>query len=686
MDAVRGILELDDSDPESPDQPSTSHDREDPTTSQNSSQALSLSGTSQALDQNLARSLDNLMKEPKKHLTLIAKTVNFNQKQGDNIKAGNYFLNSSDISFQQADKNREPEESLSGEVASSAIPEQTNPIPGSIRLTDSLYMFHDEPISKDGNVFKGVKIYGNSGRGDIAVKSLKYSKDNEREANILVTIGSHQNVSHIVDTGIYHLGPVKHIFIAMELCGPDNLTKFSKGPKQTERIKQILIQQLVNGIAHIHRNNVIHRDVKPDNVLVSKDGMQLKVIDFGLSKEMKPGHSVTKASNIGIGTDGWRAPETYNDNVISKQADVFSLALVIHFIETDGSHPFGDDPVGWSYLIKINQGCDLSKLGSEMRDLVGWMLRRIPKERPTLDQIQQHKYFGGELVCPFTNLCFNQPQTVEELKRQKDEAEKEKQELQQQLVMMMRQQSQESQQMKQVYENKIKQAEKEKTELRQKIKGSNQPQTVEELKRQKDEAQKEKQELKRRRRRLEMLMHQQSQESQQMKQVYENKIKQAEKEKKELRQKIKESQSSSQASSSVLRIINQQPPDGRMSVERLDESLPGYGGWSTNVITYSFPAGSLNSVVSYEAKEFTEYLPYIGIIPLLEKAFNTGLLFKIQISGSSIGEIIWNDEIPHKTNKRGGPDNNGYPDGDYFDKLYEALMTKLRALGIEYYQ
>ncbi|XP_077969572.1 uncharacterized protein LOC120339871 [Styela clava] len=143
-----------------------------------------------------------------------------------------------------------------------------------------------------------------------------------------------------------------------------------------------------------------------------------------------------------------------------------------------------------------------------------------------------------------------------------------------------------------------------------------------------------------------------------------------------------ESQSSSQATSSGLRIINQQPPGGRMTVERLDESLPGYGGWNTSVISYSFPAGSLNGV-SYEAKKFTEYLPDIGIIHFLEEALNAGLLFKIQIIRSNRGEIIWNDEIPQKTNKHGGPDNNGYPDDDHVNKLWDALEAKLKAAGIQ---
>nr|XP_039255153.1 kelch-like protein 30 [Styela clava] len=149
-----------------------------------------------------------------------------------------------------------------------------------------------------------------------------------------------------------------------------------------------------------------------------------------------------------------------------------------------------------------------------------------------------------------------------------------------------------------------------------------------------------------------------------------------------------ESQSSSQATPSGLRIIDKLPPGGRMSVKRLRVSLPGYERLplGTSVITYSFPAGSLNGV-SYVAKKFTEYLPgYLfdhASIPLLEKAFNAGLLFKIQIIGSSRGEIIWNDEIPHKTNKHGGPDNNGYPDQGHNKKLHKALEAKLKAAGIE---
>ncbi|XP_077968554.1 uncharacterized protein LOC144422701 [Styela clava] len=137
-----------------------------------------------------------------------------------------------------------------------------------------------------------------------------------------------------------------------------------------------------------------------------------------------------------------------------------------------------------------------------------------------------------------------------------------------------------------------------------------------------------------------------------------------------------ESQSSSQTTSG-LRIINQQPSGGRRS-GFLQESLPGYSV-GTFVITYSFPAGSLKGF-SYEAQEFTEYLPdtYKGNIcyNILYQAFNAGLIFKIQEVGDRRGKIVWNDEFPHKTNKTGGPENNGYPDPNHTMKLKEALEAK----------
>nr|XP_039269875.1 E3 ubiquitin-protein ligase DTX3L-like [Styela clava] len=139
-----------------------------------------------------------------------------------------------------------------------------------------------------------------------------------------------------------------------------------------------------------------------------------------------------------------------------------------------------------------------------------------------------------------------------------------------------------------------------------------------------------------------------------------------------------EYQSSIQTTSGLI-TINQQPSGWEMRRDLLLESLPGYERVWTSVITYSFPAGSLMGFL-YEAQEYTEYLPNTFdeniCHNLLYQAFNAGLTFKIQEVGDRRGKIVWNDKFPHKTNKTGGPENNGYPDLNHTKKLQKALKAR----------
>ncbi|XP_077968803.1 putative E3 ubiquitin-protein ligase DTX3 [Styela clava] len=139
-----------------------------------------------------------------------------------------------------------------------------------------------------------------------------------------------------------------------------------------------------------------------------------------------------------------------------------------------------------------------------------------------------------------------------------------------------------------------------------------------------------------------------------------------------------ESHSSNQTTPG-LRIINQQPPDGKLSWDFLQELLPGYERMGAIVITYSFPAGCLKGI-SYEAQDFAEYLPNTNdgwiYLNLLNQAFIAGSIFKIQEVGNRRGNLVWSDDIPHKTNNTEGTENNGYPDPNHTMKLIEALEVK----------
>ncbi|XP_077968793.1 uncharacterized protein LOC120332801 [Styela clava] len=561
----------------------------------------SMPGTVQEFGKNIFQSL---MKHSEKHGTVVAPTFVFKQtiNEGDNIETS--IAGSSGFTLDRSSNTYEKTSTTKQTAAKSkdaAENETKGEIPfhfeDSIRVDHNLLLLYNERLAKYGEVYRGLQTHkGSRGFDPIAIKSIKLSDENRKEVEIIRKLRSHPNVITVLQSGTYFFGPIEHLFIAMEYFESKTLTDFVKDdPKpKTDEVKHKQIEQFVEAVDHIHINEVLHRDLKPDNILVSDNGRILKIIDFGLGKQLRKGHFVTKMSTLRVGTDGWRAPEIYLSDICSKQSDIFSSALVIHFISTDGSHPFGNDPDSWNLNIKRYQGCDLSKLEGDLEDLVGWMLRFRPQNRPNTEQIRNHKYFHGQLVCPHPKLSSVVRRTPD------NELVKVKEEFEERMKQMELKNEQEKRKM-----------EKEIERLKEKTNGA-------------------------------------------------------------------ESQSSSQTTSG-LRIINQQPSGGRLSLDWFSESLPGYERWSTVVITYSFPAGSLKvsyetnligwkinyrfteiKGVSYEAQEFTEYLPYTGdgriCFILLRQAFDAGLIFKIQEVGDRRGKIIWNDELPHKNNKTGGPE------------------------------
>nr|XP_039269854.1 mitogen-activated protein kinase kinase kinase kinase 4-like [Styela clava] len=750
MAESKRIREIDDADLDC--EPSTSSSGEGQSTSQIALRAEE--------DRNLdfAHNVQSIVRQLEKRGTMVAPTLVF--KQGDtigtNISGSSGFklqqssniLGSTSPTYEQAARPTDAEEhGTAGETPFH--------FKDSICLDHNLYLLYNEKLAKYGEVYRGLQTHkGSRGFDPIAIKSIKLSDENRKEVEIIRKLRSHPNVITVLQSGTYFFGPKEHLFIAMEYFKSKTLTDFVKDdPKpKTDEVKHKQIEQFVEAVDHIHINEVLHRDLKPDNILVSDNGRILKIIDFGLGKQLRKGHFVTKMSTLRVGTDGWRAPEIYLSDLCSKQSDIFSSALVIHFISTDGSHPFGNDPDSWNLNIKRYQGCDLSKLEGDLEDLVGWMLRFRPQDRPNIEQIRKHKYFHGQLVCPHPKLSSVVRSAPEkEVVKVKEEFE----ERMKQMELKNEQEKRDAERMRREHEKEMKRVQEEKRKMKieieklktgkkdfaqpSNISATNQlavstsanksiSQKTAEVKCQgsvvrsapEKEVVKVKEEFEERMKQMELKNEQEKRDAERMRREHEKEMKRVQEEKRKMKieiEKLKtgkkdfaqssnisatnqlavstsanksisqktaevkcqgaESQSSSQTTSG-LRIINQQPSGGKWSWYFLRESLPGYEVKGTLVITYSFPAGSLMGV-SYEAQEFTEYLPWNDgriCLNLLHQAFDAGLIFKIQEVGDRRGKIVWNDEFPHKTNKTGGPENNGYPDPNHLMKLKEALRVK----------
>lgn len=132
---------------------------------------------------------------------------------------------------------------------------------------------------------------------------------------------------------------------------------------------------LAEGLRAVHTQNVIHRDLKPGNVLLAQDGP--RIIDFGIARAMDaPTQSLTL-----MGTPGYMSPEQYLGGDLEPASDVFCLAAVLTFAAT-GRHPFGEGPAeALGYRVR-HMVPDLTGVPASLRPLIAAGLEKDPGDRP----------------------------------------------------------------------------------------------------------------------------------------------------------------------------------------------------------------------------------------------------------------------------------------------------------------
>lgn len=154
---------------------------------------------------------------------------------------------------------------------------------------------------------------------------------------------------------------------------------------------------LGEALAAVHGQGLVHRDVKPSNVLLALDGPRL--IDFGIAHALGATTSLT-STGVSVGSPGYMAPEQIRGTDISGAADVFSLGAVLAYAAT-GSAPFlGDSSAVLLYKV-VHEEPELGELEGELREVVAGCLEKYPEDRPTPLELARRLAPGGaaELVA-----------------------------------------------------------------------------------------------------------------------------------------------------------------------------------------------------------------------------------------------------------------------------------------------
>ncbi|MEU5013989.1 serine/threonine-protein kinase [Streptomyces sp. NPDC021749] len=163
-----------------------------------------------------------------------------------------------------------------------------------------------------------------------------------------------------------------------------------------ERTLLLLVAGIAEALQAIHAAGVVHRDLKPGNVLVAADGP--RVIDFGIARAADA--SPLTGTGLRIGSPGFMAPEQALGLPATPPTDVFALGSSIAYIGS-GAPPFGDGPESVCLYRAIHEEPDLSHLPHGLHELVRLCLAKNPEDRPDtawlIEAARRHPATGGEL-------------------------------------------------------------------------------------------------------------------------------------------------------------------------------------------------------------------------------------------------------------------------------------------------
>jgi serine/threonine protein kinase len=200
-----------------------------------------------------------------------------------------------------------------------------------------------------GIVYKAVDV---NLRRPVAVKAMIAVSERSqarflREAHLAAVL-NHPNI-----VTVYNFGEHKTIpYMVVELMTGGSLEeRVKKGPPVSPREAARMIAGASRGLHLAHKNRVLHRDIKPGNVLLAEDGTP-KLADFGLARSLDESIRLTRTGML-LGTLQYVAPELFRGEQASGGTDVYALGCTLYFLLT-GKHPFDNGSVGAIVSAKMN--------------------------------------------------------------------------------------------------------------------------------------------------------------------------------------------------------------------------------------------------------------------------------------------------------------------------------------------
>jgi serine/threonine-protein kinase len=237
-----------------------------------------------------------------------------------------------------------------------------------------------------GSVWRARRADGQY-EGHVAIKVLSASlvgKPAEqrlrREGSVLAQL-RHPHIAQLFDAGI---APSGQAYLVLEYIEGLRIDEYCETNGLTTRGRVILFMDVMAAVSHAHSQLIVHRDIKPTNILVTSDG-RLRLLDFGIAtllhaQERESGSRTMDAATPL--TPDYAAPEQFTGQPVTTATDVYALGMVL-FVLVTGRHP--RERAGQSTVERIRAAVEQDvpppATGTDLDNILAKALRREPRER-----------------------------------------------------------------------------------------------------------------------------------------------------------------------------------------------------------------------------------------------------------------------------------------------------------------
>jgi serine/threonine protein kinase len=237
---------------------------------------------------------------------------------------------------------------------------------------------------------------------DVALKLIPYGHREEYYQRLRTEAETIASMQHPGIVRIFHIGQCAHgLYLVLELLHPGGLKVLPSDRQRDVRWAASIVKQVAESIGHAHREGVIHRDLKPDNILLAPDGNsehpwesligsgleqripEVKVTDFGLAKCLHGNERVTCAG-VMMGTPGYMAPEQLPDSgdPVGPGADIYALGVILYQL-LSGRLPFESDSLERSLrMLRNDEPPTLQSLDANIPEALDIICQACLMKRP----------------------------------------------------------------------------------------------------------------------------------------------------------------------------------------------------------------------------------------------------------------------------------------------------------------